>query len=143
MSVKDLMSTNIITIEQGRPLSEAAALMGEHNISGLPVLDSEKKLIGIITEADFISAMNVDAHPHIQDFFHSIIRRRRSKKSMGTIVDDLMTTKPLTLKADDTLQRAIEIMDRNKIKRIVIVNEENHVQGIISRGDLPKLFLMK
>ena len=62
---------------------------------------------------------------------------------MGSIVDDLMTKKPLTLKADDTLQRAIEIMDRNKIKRIVITDDDNHVQGIISRADLPKLFLMK
>ena len=62
---------------------------------------------GIITEADFLSAMNVDAHPTMQDFFQSIIRRRRVKKSMGTIVDDLMTKKPLTLKAGDTLQRAI------------------------------------
>ena len=62
---------------------------------------------------------------------------------MGTIVDDLMTKKPYTLKGEDTLQRAIEIMDRNKVKRIVITDEDDKVQGVISRADLPKLFLMK
>jgi sulfide:quinone oxidoreductase len=143
MHVKDVMSTNVVTIEQGRPLADAANIMAEHNVSGLPVVSPDQKLVGILTEADFLSAMNVDAHPVIQEFFQSIIRRRRVRKSMGSIVDDLMTKKPLTLKADDTLQRAIEIMDRNKIKRIVITDDDNHVQGIISRADLPKLFLMK
>ncbi len=143
MYVKDLMSTNVVTIEQGRPLSEAADLMARQNVSGLPVVGPDKKLVGVLTEADFLSAMNVDAHPTIQNLFISIIRRRRVTKPMGSIVDDLMTRKPMTLKADDTLQRAIEIMDRNKIKRIIITDDDDQVQGIISRADLPKLFLMK
>ncbi len=143
MYVKDLMTSNVVTIEQGRPLTEAAQIMDQHNVSGLPVVGPDKKLVGIITEADFLSAMNVDAHPVLQNFFSSIIRRRRVSKPMGSIVDDLMTEKPLTLNANDTLQRAIEIMDRNKIKRIVITDEEKQIQGILSRADLPKLFLMK
>ncbi|MBT5230047.1 MAG: CBS domain-containing protein [Methylococcales bacterium] len=143
MYVKDLMTTTVVTIEQGRSLADAANLMSKHDISGLPVVGPDKKLVGILTEADFLSAMNVDAHPTLVDFFQTIILRRRAKKNMGSIVDDLMTKKPITLKANDMLQRAIEMMDRNKIKRIVITNEESLVQGIISRADLPKLFLMK
>ncbi len=143
MRVKDVMTTNVITIQQGLALTEAAKLMAEHNVSGLPVVDVDDRLTGILTEADFLSAMNVEAHPSIQNLFQSLIRRRRAKKPMGTIVDDLMTKKPYTLKGEDTLQRAIEIMDRNKVKRIVITDEDDKVQGVISRADLPKLFLMK
>lgn len=141
--VKDVMTAPVFTIELGRPLKEAAEIMMQKNVSGLPVVDPAGKLVGILTEADFLSAMNIDAAPFVQNLLRSIICRYRVKKSMGSIVDDLMTRKPLTLKADDTLQRAVEIMDRNKVKRIVIVDEDNRVQGMVARADLTKLFLMK
>jgi sulfide:quinone oxidoreductase len=143
MRIKDLMSDNVATITVGSPLTAAAQLMAERNVSGLPVVDVDRKLVGIVTEADFLSAMNVEAHPKIQDLFLSIVRRRRMRKTMGTIVDDLMTRKPYTLEPEDSVQRAIEVMDRNKVKRIVVTDGEDNVVGMLSRADLPKLFLMK
>ncbi len=143
MRIEEAMTSEVVTIKQGAPLTEAAQLMSKHNVSGLPVVDVDDKLVGIITEADFLSAMNVEAHSLVQDMFQTIIRRRRASRPMGTIVDDLMTSDPYTLKPDDSLQRAIEIMDRNKIKRIVITDDDARVAGLISRADLPKLFLMK
>ena len=62
---------------------------------------------------------------------------------MGTIVDDLMTTKPVTVKEEDTLQRAIELRDKNLIKRFIIADTDNHAKGIVSRADLIILFAMK
>ncbi len=66
-----------------------------------------------------------------------------SPEKMGTIVDDLMTTKSVTVKEEDTLQRAIEDMDKNHIKRSIIADTDNHAKGIISRADLIRLFAMK
>ena len=143
MQIRDVMTTDVITIRQGAPLTEAAQAMAKHNVSGVPVVDVDDRLVGIITEADFLSAMNVEAHSVVQDLFQTIVRRRRATKPMGTIVDDLMTPDPFTLKPGDTLQRAIEVMDRNKIKRILVTDDESRMQGIVSRADLPKLFLMK
>ncbi len=62
---------------------------------------------------------------------------------MDTIVDDLMTTKSVTVKEEDTLQRAIEHMDKNHIKCFIIADTDNHAKGIISRADLIRLFAMK
>ena len=62
---------------------------------------------------------------------------------MGTIVDDIMTADPITVAADDTLQRALEVMDKNGIKRLVITDDDKKVQGVISRADLIKLYTMR
>ena len=72
-----------------------------------------------------------------------MIRRHRRRKKMGTIVDDIMTADPITVAADDTLQRALEVMDKNGIKRLVITDDDKKVQGVISRADLIKLYTMR
>ena len=142
-SLGSVMRKEVVTVTLGAPLAEAARLMSENNVSGLPVVDVDGKLTGIITEADFLSALNVEEPAAITNLFDTIIRRRRTRKRMGTIVDDIMTPDPIVLKATDSLQRAIELMDRNKIKRIVVTDDDKRVAGIVSRADLPKLFLGK
>ena len=62
---------------------------------------------------------------------------------MGTIVDDIMTKRPVRISAEDTLQRALELMNKNRIKRLVITDEDDRVQGVISRADLIKLYTMR
>jgi CBS domain-containing protein len=71
------------------------------------------------------------------------VRKRRARKGMGTIVDDIMTPSPIVIDAQDTLEHAVRLMDRNKIKRLVVADAERHVRGIVSRADLVKLFAMK
>jgi sulfide:quinone oxidoreductase len=62
---------------------------------------------------------------------------------MGTIVDDIMTKHPVRIGAEDILQRALELMNKNRIKRLVITDEDDRVQGVISRADLIKLYTMR
>ena len=143
IKVGDIMQRQVITVRQGSALSDAARLMSQKNISGLPVVDVEDKLIGILTEADFLSALDIHGGSAIQDLFEIIIRRRRSRKKMGTIVDDIMTERPVRIRAEDTLQRALELMNSNRIKRLVITDADDRVQGVISRADLIKLYTMR
>ncbi|MCK5365443.1 MAG: CBS domain-containing protein, partial [Gammaproteobacteria bacterium] len=143
IKVGDIMQREVITVRQGSALSDAAKLMSQKHVSGLPVIDVEDKLIGILTEADFLSALDIHGGSAIQDLFETIIRRRRSRKKMGTIVDDIMTKRPVRTSAEDTLQRALELMNKNRIKRLVITDEDDRVQGVISRADLIKLYTMR
>ena len=71
------------------------------------------------------------------------MRKRRARKGMGTIVDDIMTRSPITVAETATLAEAVALMDRNKVKRLVVTDGEQHVRGIVSRHDLLKLFSMK
>jgi sulfide:quinone oxidoreductase len=142
LHVKDVMSKEVVTINEGAALSAAAKLMTEKHVSGLPVLSAEKRLTGILTEADFISAMDIGG-AGLTGPLETVVRKRRARKHMGTIVDDIMTKNPITIKQDDSLQTAIELMDRNRVKRLVVTDENSHVNGIVSRADLIKLFAMK
>lgn len=143
VKVGDVMQREVVTVRQGSPLSEAAQVMTENKISGLPVVDVDDRLIGIVTEADFLSSLDIHGGSAIQDLFDTVIRRHRRRKKMGTIVDDIMTADPITVAADDTLQRALEVMDKNGIKRLVIADNDKKVQGVISRADLIKLYTMR
>jgi sulfide:quinone oxidoreductase len=142
MHVKDVMSRDVVTVREGTALPAAAELMVAKKVSGVPVLDAEDRLIGILTEADFLSAMNLDAG-FVANALETLVRKRRARKGMGTIVDDIMTRKPITIASTDTLEAAVRRMDKNKIKRLVVTDDERRVRGIVSRADVVKLFAAK
>ena len=62
---------------------------------------------------------------------------------MGTVVDDLMTDHPVTIREDETLEAAIERMENKRVKRLVVVDDETRVRGIIARRDVLKMFTAK
>jgi sulfide:quinone oxidoreductase len=142
MHVRDVMTKDVVSIRQGTSLPAAAELMVAKKVSGLPVVDAEERLVGILTSADFMSAMNI-APGGVANALESVVRRRRARKTMGTIVDDIMTREPITIRGDDTLEHAVQRMDRNKVKRLVVTDSESRVHGIVSRADLVKLFAAK
>ena len=142
MHVKDVMTKDVITVRQGTALPAAAELMVAKKVSGVPVIDAEDRLVGILTEADFLSAMNLDSGI-VANALETIVRKRRARKGMGTIVDDIMTRSPITIGAVDTLEAAIRRMDKNKVKRLVVTDDEHHVRGVVSRADVVKLFAAK
>ena len=142
MHVKDVMTKDVVTVRQGTSLPAAADLMVAKKVSGLPVIDAEDRLVGILTEADFLSAMNLDGGL-VANSLETLVRKRRARKGMGTIVDDIMTRSPIAIRANDTLEAAVRRMDRNKVKRLVVTGEDQRVHGIVSRADLIKVFAMK
>jgi sulfide:quinone oxidoreductase len=142
MCVKDVMTKDVVTVRQGTSLPVAADLMVAKKVSGLPIVDAEERLVGILTEGDFLSAMNIDGGI-VANLLESIVRRRRARKGMGTIVDDIMTRSPITIRATDTLESAVKRMDRNKVKRLVVTGDDQRVHGIVSRADLIKIYAMK
>jgi len=143
VKVGDIMTRDVITVPEGTSLDTAAELMAQQGISSLPVIDANKKLIGILSEADFLASLHIDEGSGIMNMFTAIIRRGRPSKTHGTTVDSLMTRKPITVKEDDTLQTAIHLMDRNRIKRLIITTSDNEVTGVVSRPDLIRLFTGK
>jgi sulfide:quinone oxidoreductase len=140
--VRDVMTREVVSVRQGTALRAAAELMVAKKVSGLPVLDVEERLVGIVTEADFLSAINLEGGT-LSNALEAVVRKRRVKKGMGTIVDDIMTRSPITIRGDDTLESAVRRMDRNKVKRLVVTDGAQRVQGIVSRADVLSLYTAK
>lgn len=142
MKVRDVMTKEVVTVHAGSSLTAAATLMVQKKVSGVPVLDVNDRLVGILTEADFLSAMNLEQSA-VTDALETVVRKRRARKGMGTIVDDIMTRPPITIREDDTLRTAVALMDTNRVKRLVVTDDENRVRGVVARADLIKLYAMK
>ncbi len=142
MQVGDVMTREVVTVTQGTPLSQAASTMLEHKVSGLPVLDVDGRLIGIVTESDFLSALDTSGLA-LADVVDTVIRKRRARRTMGTIVDDIMTRDPITIGAEETLQNAVRLMDNNRVKRLAVIDAQGGLAGILARADLIKLFALR
>ncbi|MEM0120273.1 MAG: CBS domain-containing protein [Thermoprotei archaeon] len=114
--VKHVMTRNPILIRQTRSIRMAAKTMVRYGVSGLPTVDQQKTLVGIITKTDIVRAMP---------------RTRSSRLS----VSEVMTTDVITLSPNHTLYRAASLMAQNKISHLVVAEGGSPV-GIISKIDL-------
>jgi CBS domain-containing protein len=118
MVVKDIMSHNVISVDADTSVRTAARLMLQNHISGLPVVDKAGKMVGIVTEADFL------------DF---IIEPARLDH--GCKVEEAMTPNPYFVAEDDSLEHLVEVMQRGHVKRLPVVRD-GRVVGIVSGANL-------
>ncbi|MCI0888395.1 MAG: CBS domain-containing protein [Chloroflexi bacterium] len=111
------MWTHVITAESGSLASHAGIRMTVGKISGLPVVDSEKSLIGIVTEFDLVRALRADTD------------------LAATSVDELMTRDVITVEADTPVDEVMAILERERILRVPVVSDGNLI-GVVSRSDI-------
>ncbi|NOX22085.1 MAG: CBS domain-containing protein [Actinobacteria bacterium] len=135
MHVLDAMTTDVLTIGPDDSLKGAARLMLARGVSGLPVIDADNKLVGIVTEADFVR----------QEAERSLHSRRRllatvfgdgDAREHGETVRDVMTASPLVVTADARIAEAARVMNERGVKRLPVVDSEGSLIGIISRADI-------
>ncbi|HEX6290169.1 MAG TPA: CBS domain-containing protein [Herpetosiphonaceae bacterium] len=122
------MSTPPITIGADAPISEVLAVMHEHEIRRLPVVDDDGKLRGIITDGDIRGADVLRATGLDLREIASALRR--------TTVYDVMTEQPIAVTPETTLREAALLMLDNKIGGLPVVNEQHVVMGMITESDL-------
>lgn len=138
MRLKDLMTTDVITIGPDASLKEAARRMIEARVSGLPVTDNSGALIGVITEADFVkeeAGRRAGQRARLLRWLHP-----EPKSDSERLVGDVMTGTVLTLTGDSDHADAARLMDREGIKRVPVVDEHGALIGVVSRTDILKAF---
>lgn len=141
--VKDIMTKRAISVSPDTSAMEAAKIITEHNFDGVPVVDDNNHLIGILTEYDLItktSAVNVSFLQKILGDIYSS-KKETAQNEVKNISDlkvkDIMNTEPLALRDDTTFEDAVETFRaHHRVNPIPIVNDKNEVVGIISRFDI-------
>jgi len=143
MKVKDLMSTNVLTISKDTSVEEIAGILAENNISGVPVVDEENRVIGIVTQKDLLYKDIKPRFPAVVEILGGMIflsgvkeYNTELKKLVATKAEELMTKKVITISPDSSVEKAAAIMVDKNINRIPVVDEGNHLLGIISRADI-------
>jgi len=139
MKVKDVMSRNVICVHTDDSILAAARLMLQNRISGLPVIDKDNELIGIVTEGDFLRRGELGTPRRSPKWLEFILGPGRLAEeyvhTAGRKVDEIMTTDPFTVDEDDSLEKVVELMERHHIKRLPVIRRGRMV-GIISRANL-------
>jgi CBS domain-containing protein len=142
-AVSDIMVKKVITINKDASVEELSSLLIKNKISGVPVVDSTGRLVGIATEGDLI-VKDSDLHfPRYFKLLDSIIYleslnkfKNNLKKYLGTKVEDIMTSDVITVKAETTVSEAADLMIKYNINRLPVMDDKDELAGIVARADI-------
>ena len=148
MKVRDVMNVKPVTIQADEPVSEAANVLRDSKISGMPVLDGEK-LVGVISESDLLRLLSIDEDEGslwlpspfevFEVPFRDLVKWEQMRKISEDIpnkkVSDVMSRNLHEVGPEDTVEEAASIMTRHRINRLPVVIDGRMV-GIVTRGDI-------
>jgi CBS-domain-containing membrane protein len=138
--VRDVMTTDVVTVEAWTPFKEIVARLAEHRISAVPVMDNDGRVLGVVTEADLLLKQE---HPDPEldiPLAWSKHRRLEREKAAAAVAGKLMTTPAVTVPPTATVTDAARRMHAAGVKRLPVVDEAGRLVGIVSRADLLKVF---
>jgi CBS domain-containing protein len=139
MRAHQIMIRPVITIAPDATILEAAEIMLRQHISGLPVVDAAGKLVGIVSEGDFIRRSEIGTQRKRGRWLKFLLGAGAPATDYvheyGRKVSDVMTSEPLTVTEDATLEEIVTLMESNSVKRLPVMNGDKLV-GIVSRANL-------
>lgn len=142
MKAGDVMTTGAATVRPDAPLAEAARLMIEHHISGLPVVSKDGELVGVVTEHDFLKRESGERPRWLGVLLQDAAAQITARDLDDRKVEDVMSRNPLTVDVETPLEAIVELMERHNVKRFPVVRKREIV-GIVSRADLIRALMRK
>jgi CBS domain-containing protein len=138
-TVKDVMTTGVVAVEERTPFREIVALMHRRHVSAVPVLDSTGQVRGVVSKSDLLLK---EADPDAsEEFRFSPKSRREQHKAAGTVAADVMTAPAITVPASATVEEAARYMHRHRIGTLPVLDAlTGHLIGIVGREDVLSVY---
>ena len=138
MQAKDIMTVNVISVSEDTPVHELVGLLLKHRISALPVVDSARKVVGIVSEGDLLrpegaSRAEMRGPWWLEAFFAGL--PVTYEKAQGRTAGAMMTRNVITVDENTPLNEIAELLERHHIKRVPVLSDGSLV-GIVSRANL-------
>jgi len=138
VAARDMMAGDVIFVGLHTPIHEVAEIMGSRGISGLPVTDEDKRVVGVISEKDFLSRMG-EAGP--RNFMTVIAHCLKAKGCIALPIrakkaEDIMSSPAVTVHEDTPYSEIAGLMAQKAINRVPVIDRESRLIGIITRNDL-------
>ncbi|MFI1417451.1 CBS domain-containing protein [Streptomyces sp. NPDC020731] len=138
-TVSDVMTRAVVAVGRDTPFKDVVRLIEEWQVSALPVLEGEGRVVGVVSEADLLLKEEFrDSDP---DRFTQLRRLSDLARAGALTAGELMSTPAVTVHADATLAQAARVMAQLRLKRLPVVDAEGLLKGVVSRVDLLKVFL--
>ena len=139
MRAHQIMTRPVFTVLPDATILEAANLMLERHISGLPVVDTAGKLVGIVSEGDFIRRSEIGTQRKRSRLLNFVLGPGQAATDFvhehGCKISEIMTHDPVTITEDTPLDAIVALMEKNKLKRLPVI-KGGQVVGIVSRANL-------
>ena len=132
MLVFEVMTKEPVTVHPGTPVKEALALLANHRVTSLPVVDGSGKILGVVSEADLVREL-LARDPRSQEI------PPEDERTPISVVDDVMTAHPVTVPPDEDLVKAVDLITTTTVKSLPVVDRKGHLVGVLSRSDVVRL----
>ncbi|MEV5889113.1 CBS domain-containing protein [Nonomuraea fuscirosea] len=148
--VENVMTTDVAAVNENASFHTVAELLISRGISGVPVLDDDNRVLGVVSEADLLAKEEFKERYYGDDYRPPLRARIRHsagsegsgyRKSLGESAGALMTSPARVTTPDAAVVTAARLMDRYGVKRLPVVDAGGRLVGIVSRRDLIKVFL--
>lgn len=137
VSCADIMSRDLVTVEFGTTLEEAWALLRRHRIKALPVVDRARRVVGIVTQSDFMKHADLDAYDKLASKVHSFIRRTLHTHSYKPeVVGQIMTSPVRTAELRTHIVELVPLLSDAGFHHVPILDDERRLVGIVTQSDL-------
>jgi len=125
--VRDIMTTDVVTVRPDTPHQTVAAMLRQHRVSGFPVADDDGKVVGVVTETDLVALVAGRRH-------------RGHRAAEQATAGDLMSHPAVTVGPDDPVKTAARLMRKQRLQRLPVVDRDGRLAGIVSRSDVLSVF---
>lgn len=139
--VRDVMTTDVVTVDRITPYKEIASLLAQHQVSSVPVLILGRHVAGVVSEADLLAAQDERERAGRTGGGGGLHLLHRHDRHPGLVAEELMTSPAVTIHPDATLPAAARLLNSHHLKRLPVVNPDGTLCGIVSRCDLLSVFL--
>ncbi|MET8837035.1 CBS domain-containing protein [Micromonospora sp. NPDC004540] len=139
--VGDVMTRDVATVAEETPYRGIVDVLVRRGVSGAPVVDSFRRVLGVVSEADLLHKVEWAGHPDERRVFEGRRRRTAREKAGALVARDLMTAPAVTTHARATLPAAARLMDREAVKRLPVLDDLGRLVGVVTRGDLLRVHL--
>lgn len=133
MRVAELMSAPAWTVRPETPLKVAAAIMDAQEVSGLPVVDSDGRPVGVVSEADILAKERATARR---------IPAETDAKAEAVAAGEAMTAPAITVREEASIAVAAALMTEYDVERLPVVDRRDRVVGVVSRADLLRVAVL-
>jgi CBS domain-containing membrane protein len=143
VTVAEIMTREVVWVSPDTPVDQVAETMGRRGVSGLPVLEGDRRVVGVVSEKDFLRVMGVEASQNFMTLVAACLRTRGcvalpiKKAAAG----ELMSAPAVTVRPETRVGELAELFATRHINRAPVTDAEGRLVGIVSRGDLVKATL--
>jgi CBS domain-containing protein len=143
--VRDIMDSSPATVHPDTPVEQVVALLRDHEVPGVPVVDADGRCVGIVSEADLVLPDDQgDLHiPHYINLFGGTVFleplgrfEQRLRKAFASTAADMMTRDPDSVAPDTTVKEAARLIHESGHNRLPVVDEDGRLAGVVTRPDV-------